>query len=693
MLANVKVGVKLVLFGVPAVALSLALAAARVAGDRAAVETARQELRGAEYLETLSVVLQRVAEHRGLAAQLLNGSDVRAQVVQKQQEVHAALEAVAEVDRRHGKALDTTKSFQGIRDGWERIRLRLEAMKAQESFQEHSKLVADILGLIWHVGVTSGITLDPFADGLYLGNTVIGSLPQAIEQMGQLRALGAGVLTRRSATLPDRAAVAERVRAVRLLQEEVARQLDQAFRADPGARRALEGKLRDGDRLVEEYLQVAGEQIVRAEKIAGSPEAYFALATRAIDSRFDLYREACRLLREVLQARVASTQRGMVSVAALSLVLVAAVAAVGVATVRSITTPLRRLVQALERVGQGDLRAQLGLRGRDEVAQVAQAFDRIVGWLRDTVQRVSEVSQTLTASAQEMAATSEQTNRSVGEIATAVQGVSQGAESQARRVTEVAEVVRRMAESLQEAASQAVGTAHAASAADHTASRGREQVDHAQETMRSIREATQAASQVLSSLSLGQRSRDIGKIVGLITEIASQTNLLALNAAIEAARAGDQGRGFAVVAEEVRKLAQQSAQAAEQISDIVGEIQREAERSVQAMDEASAEVERGVEVMGRAGEAFAEILRSVQQVAEQVERIRASSQELSDSARRVEASVGELAGISQQNSASAEQVSAATQQISAGSHELASHAQSLARLATDLQGLVAQFQV
>jgi methyl-accepting chemotaxis protein len=342
-------------------------------------------------------------------------------------------------------------------------------------------------------------------------------------------------------------------------------------------------------------------------------------------------------------------------------------------------------------VGQGDLRAQLGHLVPAPEAQVAQAFDRIVGWLRDTVRRVSEVSQTLTASAEEMAATSEQTNRSVGEIATAVQGVSQGAESQARRVTEVAEVVRRVAESLQEAAGQAVETAQAASAADHTAARGREQVDHAQGTMRSIREATQAAAQVITSL--GQRSRDIGRIVGLITEIASQTNLLALNAAIEAARAGDQGRGFAVVAEEVRKLAQQSAQAAEQIADIVREIQREAERSVQAMEEASSEVERGVEVMGHAGEAFAEILRSVQQVAQQVERIRASSQDLAGSARRVEASVRELAGISQQNSASAEQVSAATQQISAGSHELASHAQSLARLATDLQGVMAQFQV
>jgi hypothetical protein len=358
-LSNLKVGVKLALFGVPAVALSLALAAARVATDRAAVEAARQELRGAEYLEALSAVFQRVAEHRGLSVQLLNGADVRTQVAQKQQEVQAALEAVAEVDRRHGKALDTTASFQGIRDGWERIRLRLEAMKAQESFQEHSKLIADILALIWRVGVTSGITLDPFADGLYLGNTVIGSLPQAIEQMGQLRALGTGALTRRSATLADRAAVGERVRAVRLLQEEFGRQLDQAFQAHPGARRALEGKLRDGDRLVEEYLRVAEEQVVRADKIAASPQAYFALATRAMDSRFDLYREASRVLREVLTARVSSTQRDMVSVAALSLVLVAAVAALGVATTRSLTVPLRRLVEALERVGQGDLRAQL----------------------------------------------------------------------------------------------------------------------------------------------------------------------------------------------------------------------------------------------------------------------------------------------------------------------------------------------
>ncbi len=691
MLSNLRVWVKLALFGAAAVALSVALAASRVAADRAAVEAARQELRGAVYLELLSQVFQRVAEHRGLAAQLLSGADVRSQVAQKQQEVRAALEAAAQVDRQYGKYLDTTTAWGRLQSAWDRIASSLESLKPQESFQQHTQLISEVLDLIWQVGVASGITLDPYADGLYLGNAVIGALPQAIEQMGQLRALGVGALTRRSASLADRSAAQERVGSVRLLQREVIRQLEEAFRANPAARAALEPKLKEGDRLVEEYLRAAEEQVVRAERLTAPPQAYFALATRAIDSRFDLYREATRSLREVLQARVARTQRGMWAMAGISVLLVAAVAAFGVATSRSVTGPLGRLVQALERVAQGDLRVELRLRGRDEVAQVAQSFDRVVAWLRDTVGRVNEVSQTLTASAEEMAATSEQTNRSVGEIATAVQGVSQGAESQTRKVTDVADVVRRMVAGLQEAAQDATGTAAVASAADQVASRGRAQVDQAQETMRSIREATQAASEVIASL--GRRSRDIGRIVQLITDIASQTNLLALNAAIEAARAGDQGRGFAVVAEEVRKLAQESAQAAEQIAGLVQEIQQEAERSVQAMEQASEKVERGVQVMGEAGQAFGEILRSVQAVVERVERIRASSEELATSARRVEGSVGELASISEQNSASAEQVSAATQQISAGSHELATHAQSLARLATELQGLVAQFHV
>jgi diguanylate cyclase (GGDEF)-like protein/PAS domain S-box-containing protein len=206
--------------------------------------------------------------------------------------------------------------------------------------------------------------------------------------MGQLRALGSALLTRKTASLAERMALQERMGAVRLLHQVVGRQLEEAFAANPSARVALEGKLREGDRLTEQYLRVAGERVAWAERFQTSPEEYFALATRAMDARFELYWEATRELRKVLQVRVSRTRAGMVGLAAASLALVVLLGVLGAATTRSVTGPLGQLVQALERVRQGDLRVKLGLGGRDELAQVAQAFDATVAQLRETLDQV-----------------------------------------------------------------------------------------------------------------------------------------------------------------------------------------------------------------------------------------------------------------------------------------------------------------
>jgi methyl-accepting chemotaxis protein len=104
--------------------------------------------------------------------------------------------------------------------------------------------------------------------------------------------------------------------------------------------------------------------------------------------------------------------------------------------------------------------------------------------------------------------------------------------------------------------------------------------------------------------SLGERSKQISSVVGVIREIAEQTNLLALNAAIEAARAGEQGRGFAVVADEVRKLAERTAMSTQEISTTVSAILQETSGAVQRMQTVSANMSDSVGLAREAGDSF-----------------------------------------------------------------------------------------
>jgi methyl-accepting chemotaxis protein len=151
-------------------------------------------------------------------------------------------------------------------------------------------------------------------------------------------------------------------------------------------------------------------------------------------------------------------------------------------------------------------------------------------------------------------------------------------------------------------------------------------------------------------------SREIGNIIGVIDEIAFQTNLLALNAGVEAARAGEAGKGVAVVAQEVRALAQRSAEAAKEIKALI--------------NTSTKQVEAGVNLVGQTGEALRGIVSKVAEIDELIAQISVSAQEQAGGLHEVNTAVNQMDQVTQQNAAMVEQTTAATHSLKSQTGEL-----------------------
>jgi methyl-accepting chemotaxis protein len=197
------------------------------------------------------------------------------------------------------------------------------------------------------------------------------------------------------------------------------------------------------------------------------------------------------------------------------------------------------------------------------------------------------------------------------------------------------------------------------------------------EGMMSIRETVADTAKKVKRL--GETSQEISKIVNLIGNFAAQTNMLALNASIEAARAGEEGKGFAVVAEEVRSLAQQSAQASGEIERLVAAIQRETREVVTAMDEGTEQVVAGTEVLDETRLSLKQIKAASAQINAIVTAIAKATVLQSRDSEAVAQTMVEVAAIANKTSKETSSVSASFKE--------------LLKVAQELQKDVSQFKV
>ncbi|MBP2634565.1 MAG: mcpB 6 [Firmicutes bacterium] len=370
-------------------------------------------------------------------------------------------------------------------------------------------------------------------------------------------------------------------------------------------------------------------------------------------------------------------------------VLIALVCAFYVA--RSIARPLEKLMGAADKVANGDLSGHIEVNGVEEINNLTDAFNAMIKALRQLVSTTSSTAETVSASSEELAASSGEVGKAAEEVAITIQSVAEGANNQVNLADHSATVIRDMVTAITNTSKAADSVAAASEQSERAAEHGTKQIEMAVAKMNEIQQDSDITAKKVHEL--GEKSRQIGQIVDVITGIAGQTNLLALNAAIEAARAGEQGRGFAVVADEVRKLAEQSETAAREIAGIIKDIQAETIETVDAMDRSGREIATGVSVVATSGEAFKEIYAAVKNVREEVGRIVALTTEQQQRSGQVEDAVHSIADAARLNAASSEQVAAASQEQNASVQEIAAASAGLAKMATELQEAVMKFKL
>lgn len=314
---------------------------------------------------------------------------------------------------------------------------------------------------------------------------------------------------------------------------------------------------------------------------------------------------------------------------------------------RNLITPLRGLMVSIVQLSQGHFGQRINSHRGDELGRLAKATDALHDVLSDTFAGLKHGTRQLDTASDELKTIASQ--------------LGQGVENQGLRTDQVATAMQEMASAAQEVASHTAQAARAADDAENATQQGEKAMLGMVKSINDIRDEITGTASVIHRLEAD--SGRIGEVLAVIHSIAEQTNLLALNAAIEAARAGEQGRGFAVVADEVRNLAQRTAQSTAEINTIIEAVQKGAERAVQAIESGKRSSENGVEQVRQAGEILSGVTGAVQTIRDMSQQIATAAEEQTLVTEDISRNLCELVAIAASNQESVRRTEGASKNL------------------------------
>lgn len=353
--------------------------------------------------------------------------------------------------------------------------------------------------------------------------------------------------------------------------------------------------------------------------------------------------------------------------------------------------PLGNLKTLMASVSEGDLTVQSDINSKDEIGDLAHSFNDMIDNMNTIITVVNDSASNVRENSESLSAVSEETSAASEEVARAVTEIAHGAV----RSAEDAEIVTERSDLLGQ---QINGITTKAGVMTDIAIKAGEMNATGQVQMQQLNTSFTGWGDNLQSMAtaiqtLEEKVGAIGTVMETITAVSAQTNLLALNASIEAARAGEHGKGFAVVAEEVRKLAEQSAQATEKVQATVQELQHESHLVTEQMRDTRENFQTQGTVVHDTELTFTEISALMANMQDSIDSIYDEIKQVDVHKDEVAETIQTMVATSEETAAACEEVNASTDEQLRAIHSVSTAAEKLTELSEELSSAVNRFTV